>query len=387
MCKQHWLIVALLAGVAAAACADERSAAAILADLQKVPPVEDAGGPSQLYAATNLAAAKKRAELIAELWKAHPKHERIPELVRERWDLIASVTIAFVDWKGPVGAKLGKSLREEPNGPNVTALLDARVRTSRLILRETEAAIRADPAGPLARRAYYPRARWLVGLVMEGEKELMAKALQAVDDAIKLGNEPTRRNFMYPRLLTWLVDYGFEQVDDKRRVAILRRIQRDYPDASEASIAKGKLRQIEALGKPFDLSFTDAISGKQVALKEMRGRVVVLDFWATWCLPCVAELPRLQRLYEQYHEKGLEIVGISLDSSEEQGGLEKLRAFVAERKLPWPQHYLGGDTSYSADWGIHGIPAMFVIDKQGRLHSTIAREKLESLIPQLLRSK
>ena len=81
------------------------------------------------------------------------------------------------------------------------------------------------------------------------------------------------------------------------------------------------------------------------------------------------------------------IIGEGLDSSEERGGLKKLRDFVARRKLPWPQHYLGGDVSYPSAWGIREIPALLGIDKHGRLHSTTAREEPESLIPQLLRSR
>ena len=72
-------------------------------------------------------------------------------------------------------------------------------------------------------------------------------------------------------------------------------------------------------------------------MKSLKGKVVVIDFWATWCGPCIGELPRMKQLYAEYHDKGVEFIGVSLDAPKDQGGLDKLKNFVAENTVEWPQ--------------------------------------------------
>src|SRR5262249_55779184 len=121
----------------------------------------------------------------------------------------------------------------------------------------------------------------------------------------------------------------------------------------------------------------------------LKGKVVVLDFWATWCGPCVAEMPEMKRLYEKFHGQGVEFIGISLDQSKDEGGLDALKKFVKDQEIPWPQYYQGKgwESAFSRSWGINSIPSMFVVDRDGRLVYIEARGKLEQLIPDLLKSK
>ncbi|SKA79673.1 Serine/threonine protein kinase [Prosthecobacter debontii] len=94
---------------------------------------------------------------------------------------------------------------------------------------------------------------------------------------------------------------------------------------------------------------------------QSKGKVVLLDFWATWCGPCVAELPNLVALHEKFGNQGLEIVGISLDEKE---SVNKLPPFIRERKIPWPQICDGQGirSTLCRSYGIRGIPAYFLID-------------------------
>jgi hypothetical protein len=97
-------------------------------------------------------------------------------------------------------------------------------------------------------------------------------------------------------------------------------------------------------------------------------------------------MPRMKELYARYHGQGVEFIGVSLDVPKEEGGLDKLRAFVAENQIPWPQDYLGDgwDNELVMDLGIGGIPRVFLVDADGNLAVTDALEKLDALIPEYL---
>ena len=120
----------------------------------------------------------------------------------------------------------------------------------------------------------------------------------------------------------------------RRRDAPLERMVREYPDSFWGRLVQGERRQQDRLGETFELEFTDAITGRPVSMKDLRGKVVVVDFWATWCGPCVAEIPEMKRLYDQYHDKGVAFFGVSQDVPAEDGGLEALEEFVAKSRSP-----------------------------------------------------
>lgn len=175
---------------------------------------------------------------------------------------------------------------------------------------------------------------------------------------------------------------------------------RDNPNRAFAERANAELRKLDTGRQVLDLGFT-AVDGRLVNLRELRGKVVLLDFWATWCGPCIAELPNLKRVYAEYHDRGFEIVGIALENahlkptdSPEQAvaKLEKakkvLMDFTAKENMPWPQHFDGKHWKnlYAKELAVTAIPAMFLLDQEGRIVSTDARgEKLEQEIKRLLK--
>jgi len=175
--------------------------------------------------------------------------------------------------------------------------------------------------------------------------------------------------------------------DSAKQAEVYKRIVKEYPESPVTRMVSGSLKRLEAVGKPFDLEFTDAVKGTEVSMKGLKGKVVVIDFWATWCGPCVAEMPNMKKLYAEYKPKGVEFIGVSLDSPKSEGGLDKLKDFVAKNEIGWPQYYQGNgwESEFSRSWGINSIPAVFIVDADGKLHSVEARGKLDTMIPELLK--
>jgi thiol-disulfide isomerase/thioredoxin len=159
--------------------------------------------------------------------------------------------------------------------------------------------------------------------------------------------------------------------DSAMRLACFRRLVSDYPATHAGKCAPGMIRRIEAIGKPFELSFRDATTQRDVSLAALRGKVVLIDFWATTCLPCVAEMPELKALYEKNRGRGLEIVGVSLDESSDQSGLTAFQEFIKKHEISWPQYYQGNgyDSEFSKSWGVGSAPTKFIVDRSGRLRS------------------
>jgi|KBSMisStaDraftv2_1062788.scaffolds.fasta_scaffold97386_2 peroxiredoxin len=106
------------------------------------------------------------------------------------------------------------------------------------------------------------------------------------------------------------------------------------------------------------------LNGKMVSLSELRGKVVLIDFWASWCGPCRRNNPRLVKLYKKYHSRGLEIYGISLDEN-----TDNWKKAVHQDRMDWIQVIddKGWDASSANIYGVDMIPSSFLIDKSGTI--------------------
>ena len=162
------------------------------------------------------------------------------------------------------------------------------------------------------------------------------------------------------------------------------------PDIAEgckqmAASFRGTARRLDLVGRPIEISGT-TFDGHPFNIADWKGKVVLVDFWATWCGPCVQEMPNVLAHYKAYHEKGFEVIGISLDES-----ADDLKEFIKEREVPWPNLFeknsetQGFNHPLAKKYGISGIPSCILVDQEGKVVSLTARgPKLGALLAKLL---
>ncbi len=299
------LVAMLFAGLvttASRATADDGNKAdVVLKELEavKMPQVDRSKiaepGYRQQYISEMQKAMAKRGELILKLYKVAPECEKLPTLLEERWNNLlqsGGTPEEMLKEISEIGAG-AKNEKIKASGAFVAARykLIASRRTGKLDVAAVDEFIKAAPKDPRA-------------------GDLLGIAAQLTQD-------------------------------EKAKTTIEDRILAEFAGSKAASRIQGSRRQKDAVGKPFELEFTDAIKGSTVSMKGLKGKVVVIDFWATWCGPCVAEMPNMKELYAKYHDKGVEFIGVSLDQPKEDGGLDALKKYVKENEIAWPQYYQG----------------------------------------------
>ncbi|RYG35890.1 TlpA family protein disulfide reductase [bacterium] len=286
----------------------------------------------------------RRNGLILQLYRVDPSHPRTVPLMRERWAKFeAGDRGAPTDYIARVLTDIDRVLADRP---------------TRMIR------ILGEAARINVRLENMPRGSW-----------------GGAGDAIA---EFFRRYPANPEGVNVVLNWVYRS-EGETKAAACRTFLTQFANHPFAPQIKGKVHLSEGVGKPFPLRFNDFVTGKPFDLEELRGKVVAVDFWATWCGPCVVKMPEMRRLREEYRAQGFEIVGVSLDAPESEGGLKSLQTFLKKTGYDWPQFYQGNawSSEFSAGWGVMAIPELFLIDRKGILRETGVID-LESSLKKLL---
>ena len=152
-----------------------------------------------------------------------------------------------------------------------------------------------------------------------------------------------------------------------------------------AKLAEGQMKPLEAIGQEATAIPESAkdLAGKAVTLADYKGKVLLIDFWATWCGPCRAEMPHVIAAYKKFHDKGFEVLGVSLDRPND---VQKLKDYIKDKDMPWRQVHYMGENEVATAYGVEGIPHTVLVDREGKVVRVGLRgEALSKKLGQLLK--
>ena len=184
--------------------------------------------------------------------------------------------------------------------------------------------------------------------------------------------------------------------NDDKAIETIQQLQHDFPGTERARNSESVLAQLQKMSEADriqrslveqtkfpDFSEQD-LDGKPLSIASYKGKVVLIDFWATWCSPCRAEIPNVVKTYQKYHDKGFEVIGVSLDKADDKDALIR---FAKENNMPWRQYFDGQfwTNKLAAKYGVTAIPMTYLLDGDGKIIArNIRGEELDAAVAKAL---
>jgi thiol-disulfide isomerase/thioredoxin len=248
-----------------------------------------------------------------------------------------------------------------------------------------DATLADTPDGPTASTALFFKTLVHLNIERDGSESdpsINKKLFEmAKEFAAKAPNDPRTGQLLY-----MIGDNAMSDSQNETALEIFKHLVEVDAQGQFGQMATSKLALLEAIGKPPAIA-GPTLDGSEIDIASLKGKVVLVDFWATWCGPCIAELPNVQAVYDKYHAEGFEVIAISFDRTK-----DALTKYVEEKKLPWPQIFFDEEgkrfwqNPLGQRYGINSIPATFLVDREGNLQKIGVRgAALEPAVVEMLK--